>query len=134
MAGLETPTAIDAARAGERVFSQVSDNLVRWIGPDGSQALFARALVLAQAQRSALNAIPAPARSGLFLESLAATVDPQDTNTVTDAAVMILATLIELLGRLIGNDLAIRLVLERAPGVNPSQPRRPVRPGAEFVP
>lgn len=116
MAGVEVPTAADAASAAERAFARVSVSMVRWIGPDGSQALFMRALGLAQAQRPALKSIPPPARSVLVLEPLADTVDPQDTNAVMDAAAMILTTLIELLGRLIGNDLAIRLVGHDSPG------------------
>lgn len=131
MAGVDSPTAAYAAAAGERVFTQVSGNLVRWIGPDGSQALFTRALVLAQAKKPVLKAVPPPAGSAVLLEPLAATVDPQDSNAMMDAAAMILATLIELLGRLIGNDLAIRLVLERSPSLEPSHTRRPVRLGAE---
>lgn len=134
LAGVEMPTAADAASAAERAFAGVSGSLVRWIGPDGSQALFMRALGLAQAQRPALKAIPPPARSALVLEPLAATVDPQDTHAVMDAAAMILTTLIELLGRLVGIDLAIRLVLERSPGLEASHTRRSVRPAVEGAP
>ena len=125
-AGVETATAADAASAGERVFAAVSVSLMQWIGPDGSQALVTRALGLAQAHRPALKAIPPPDQSALVLQQLAATVDPQDTNAVMDAAAMILTTLIELLGRLIGNDLAIRLIGHDSPDRGAAHPR----PGA----
>lgn len=134
LAGVEMPTAADAASAAERAFDSVSVSLVRWVGPDGSQALFIRALGLAQAQRPALKAIPPPVRSALALQPLAATVDPRDTHAVMDAAAMILATLIELLGRLIGNDLAITLLQVRSPGLEASHTRNPGRPVAEGAP
>lgn len=134
LAGVEMPTAADAASAAERAFAALSVSLVRWVGPDGSQALFMRALGLAQAQRAALKAIPSPVRSALALQPLAATVDPRDTHAVMDAAAMILATLIELLGRLIGNDLAIRLLQVSPPGLEASHTRSPVRPVAEGAP
>lgn len=125
LAKVEMPTAAHAASAAERAFAEISVSLVRWIGPDGSQALFMRALGLAQVQRPALKAIPPPARSALVLGPLAATVDPQDTNAVVDAAAMILTILIELLGRLVGNDLAIRLIGHGLPGQGAGPSRRP---------
>src|SRR5688572_21924535 len=62
LARVEAPTAVSAAAAAEVVIHRISDNLVRWVGPDGSQALFARALSLAQAQDPSLTVVPPPAR------------------------------------------------------------------------
>ena len=118
-------SAAHAAAAAERAFERVSINLARWVGPDGTHALFARALVLAQRQSPILRAVTPPTRSALLFDALAASVGPQDTKAVTDATAMILTTLIELLGRLIGNDLAIRLVAESSSGQDEGQAMRP---------
>lgn len=107
-------TAAMVASGAERAFQRLSDSLVSWVGPEGTQALFTRALTLAQAQNPALRAVPPPARAALFLDAFAAE-QRQDAKAVTEGVVLILTTLIELLARLIGNDLAVRLVRETAP-------------------
>lgn len=110
LARVEPPTAVSAAAAAEVAIHRISDNLVRWVGTDGSQALFARALSLAQAQDQSLTVVPPPARSALLLDGLAASAESRDAGTVVAGVVLILASLIELLDRLVGNDLTLRLV------------------------
>ena len=114
LAGVKTPIA--TAAAAERAVQRLANNLVRWVGPEGSQALFTRALVLAQAQNRALKVVPPPARSALFLDALASSAEPHDADLVTDGVMLILTTLVELLTRLIGDDLAAKLVAETSPG------------------
>jgi hypothetical protein len=116
LAGVDKPTPVKVAAAAELAFQRLSDNLVRWLGPDGSHALFTRALALAQAQDRSLHVVPPPARSALFLDALAANAEPHDADAVMDGVAMIMTTLIELLTRLIGEDLTIKLVAETAPG------------------
>ena len=113
--GANPPTAASAAAAAEQSFHRLSDTLGRWVGAEGSQALFSRALALAQAQNPALRVVPPPARSALFLDALAASA-PHDADALTDGVVTIMTTLIELLGRLIGHDLALMLVTDTSPG------------------
>lgn len=131
LAGVDKPSPVAVAAAAELAFQRLSENLVRWLGPDGSHALFTRALALAQAQNRALKVVPPPARSALFLDALAANAEPHDTDAVMDGIVMIMTTLIELLTRLIGEDLTARLVAETAPGQvtggarSPSAERKP---------
>ena len=115
LAGVEKPTPVSVAAAAEVVFQRLSDNLVRWLGSEGSHALFTRALALAQAENRALRVVPPPARSALFLDALAANSEPHDAEAVRDGVVMIMTTLIELLTRLIGEDLTVKLVAETAP-------------------
>jgi hypothetical protein len=109
------PSAAAAAEAAERTLQRLADSLGRWLGPDGSQALLTRALSLAQTRNDALKAVPPPARSALFLDALAARAEPHDAQSVADGAMTILVTLIDLLTRLIGHDLAVRLVAESTP-------------------
>ena len=110
LSGARTPAA--AAAAAERVFQRISANLVRWVGAEGSQALFTRARDLAQTRSDALRVIPPPARSALFLDALVADAEPHDPAPVVEGAMTILTALIELLSRLVGEDLALKLLIE----------------------
>ena len=124
-------TAAGAAAAAERVFQRLSENLVRWVGAEGSQALFARARALAQTRSEALRVIPPPARSALFLDALAANSEPHDAAPVIEGAMTILTALIELLARLVGEDLALKLLTEsgsRWPSSDGRTPSREHRP------
>lgn len=125
IAAVGASSAVDTAHAAERAFQGVSGNLTRWVGPDATHALFARALVLAQRQSPALHAVPPPTRSALLLDAVAAHGGPHDNTAVIDATGMILTTLIELLGRLIGDDLAVRLVAEDRSSRDGVRPPRP---------
>ena len=116
-------SAAETAAAAERVFQRLSENLVRWVGADGSQALFARARSLAQTRSDALRVIPPPARSALFLDALAANSEPHDAAPVIEGAMTILTALIELLTRLVGQDLALKLLTETN-STSPSSGRR----------
>lgn len=116
LAGRDISTPAAAAAAAEIVFQRLADNLVRWVGADGSQALFTRARSLAQAENASLRDVPPPARSALFLDGLAAGTEPHDAGAIIDAAVTILGKLIELLGRLVGDDLAMRLLTDTVLG------------------
>ena len=123
--GLDAPTPINVAAAAERAFHRVSESLAHWVGSDGTQALFARALALAQARDPSLKAVQPPARSALFLDTLAANAEPADGAAVLNGVTLIMTTLIELLTRLVGDDLAVRLVAEAATGQNPDGVRPP---------
>ena len=128
LARVEAPTAASAAAAAEAAIHRISDNLVRWVGADGSQALFARALSLAQAQDQSLTVVPPPARSALLLDGLAASAEPHDADSVVAGVVLILSNLIELLNRLVGNDLTLRLVeTSGVPGPDGARPSRAER-------
>ena len=129
LAERDATTAAAAAAAAEHVFHRLADNLVRYVGAEGSQALFTRARTLAQTENRALRVVPPPARSALFLDALAADAEPHDSAIVIDGAVLILSKLIELLTRLVGDELAVRLLSETAPdrhtnGVRPPSPER----------
>ena len=117
--GVDAPTPINVAAAAERAFHRVSNRLTHWVGPDGTQALFARALALAQARDHSLKAVQPPARSALFLDTLAENAEPGDGAAVLNGVSLIMTTLIELLTRLVGEDLAVRLVAEAATGQSP---------------
>ena len=121
----DAPAPIDVAAAAERAFHRISNGLSHWVGSDGTQALFSRALALAQARDHSLKAVQPPARSALFLDTLAQNAQPDDGAGVLNGVTLIMTTLIELLTRLVGEDLAVRLVADAATGETPDSVRPP---------
>ena len=98
------------AAAAERVCGRVSANLSRWFGTDGTDALFTRAVVRAQAEHPALANVRYSRQSPLCLQGLPETARTHGAAAADDGVAAILTALIELLGRLIGQDIALRLV------------------------
>jgi hypothetical protein len=101
----------------------VSANLSRWFGTDGTDALFARALVRAQADHPALANVRYARQSAGCLEGLADSAHIHGTEAAADGVAAILTALIELLGRLIGQDIAMRLVEQSVPAGAPDDAR-----------
>ena len=116
------------AAATERVFGRVSANLSRWFGVDGTDALFARALTRAKADNPALATVRYSRQSGIAVEGLSESAHIHGPGAVADAAAAILTALIELLGRLIGPDMAMRLVEQ---SVRVDAPEKARVPGKE---
>lgn len=109
----DAPDAVAAAT--DRVFGRVSANLSRWFGIDGTNALFTRALVRAQAGHPALANVRYSGQSAVCLERLAESARSHGADAAADGVAAILTALIELLGRLIGQDIAMRLVEQSVP-------------------
>ena len=93
----------------------MSANLSRWFGIDGTNALFARALVRAQADYPALANVRYSHQSAVCLERLAESARLHGADAAADGVAAILTALIELLGRLIGEDIAMRLLEPSGP-------------------
>ena len=105
----------DVAAAAERVCGRVSANLSRWFGIDGTDALFARAVVRAQADHPALANVRYSHQSAVCLERLAESARLHGADAAADGVAAVLTILIELLGRLIGEDIAMRLLEQSGP-------------------
>ena len=101
----ETPEAI--AAAAERLGTQLRRGLGRWIGTDGYYTLLERAAAATKAAHPTLNPV-SYFRYGAPV-TLAA-VQAHGARAVVDGLVALLAALIELLGRIIGDEMARRLV------------------------
>jgi hypothetical protein len=109
--------------SAERLSMGIVDGLARWFGPDGSRALVARALATARRAHPALHEVRLPA-SGLFTGLPSATVE-DDASAVIDGLVTMIAALADLLGRLLGDDLAVSVLEQSATssaGVTASAP------------
>ena len=100
------PTA-GAQRATERVW----DELSKWTGVDGCHALLTRALALARAENPGLlqNA-RVGSRSRSWLEGIADNSSSVRANPGDDGVESILTALIELLERLVGDQIAINML------------------------
>jgi ribosomal protein S12 methylthiotransferase accessory factor YcaO len=116
------PHGSDTTAAADRVCRRVSDELARWIGHDGCRALFARSLATAQAEgHPVLDAVRTSARSVYCLDGLTASAARYGAAAANDGAAAILSALIELLGRLIGDDMALHLVEQSTPAAEPAR-------------
>ena len=97
-----------AAAACDRLYQDLS----RWVGLGGCHALFTRALAQARAEHPLLGTIQLHARSAPYLEGVAETVEQHGAAATAEALESMLVILIELLGRLIGDEMA-RILIER---------------------
>jgi hypothetical protein len=106
------PLGADTTGAADRVCHRVSDELSRWMGTDGCRALFARALATAQAAgvHPVLEMVRISAGSVYCLDGLTDGALRHGVTAANDGAAAVLSALIELLGRLIGDDLALSLL------------------------
>jgi hypothetical protein len=123
---ISAPAGHETTAAADRVCRRVSDELSRWVGTDGCRALFARALATAQgAGHPALDMVRTSARSVYCLDGLTESATRLGDAAASEGAAAILAALIDLLGRLIGDDMALNL-LETSAAIRP-QTRTRVR-------
>ena len=111
-AELATSVGAGAVHACE----QLSQHLARIIGEMGVRTLLSRSATLTSARFPWLaSAIPRTAAAISPWAALGAAMESQDPQTASDAFVDLLATFIELLGRLIGDALVARLLQELWP-------------------
>ena len=109
------PMADRVARASERL----TVHLARLVGLTGIKTLFHRSLMLASAKFpwlvDAEGGKSGPGEDPF--EALRERLVPQDPDAAVDAFVLVLSTFVELLGRLIGENLVWRLLHEVWPTV-----------------
>jgi hypothetical protein len=96
--------------SAERLGTCVPEALARWFGPYGSLALVSRALVIAEAEQRALSCVTVESTQSPRLAGIAASAERFGSSAMTDGIIALTAALYELLGRLIGNDLAVQLL------------------------
>jgi hypothetical protein len=102
-----------AAAACDRLYRELS----RWVGRDGCHALFFRALAQARIDHPALGKIQLRARAEPYIDGVAGTIIAQGDPATAQALEAMLVSLVELLGRLIGDDMAMKLI-ERSLGAS----------------
>ena len=131
--GSEAPNAADPVAALEWVCRHLGDELSRWFGPYGFHALLTRALAKARVDQPPLAAVRVRSSPDAYLDGLGDAVQGYGVHPATEAFAALLAAFIDLLGRLIGEDLAVNLVSQAtmlsAPDVDD-----PSRPGVDVPP
>jgi len=85
------------------------------MGDDGSSALLARALARTEADHPALTNLRRRNEANIHPDGVVASVEAHGIAAVTAAIEALLAALVEILSRLIGEDMAIRLIDQDAP-------------------
>ena len=98
------------ARAAAAACNDLYKELSRWVGSDGCHALFTRALAQAQTEYPALGQIKLRARSEPYIDGLAETIMAYGDDATAEALKSMLVRLVELLGRLIGDDMGMKLI------------------------
>jgi hypothetical protein len=85
--------------------------LSRWVGRDGCHALFTRALAQARTESKPLEQIELrPGGADAYVEGVAESILSHGDFEVAEALESVLVNLIELLGRLVGENMAAKLI------------------------
>jgi hypothetical protein len=121
-------SAEEVAAVTERTCIQLRAGLGRWIGAMGYRALLDRALALARVEHPALAGLSC---HGGDEEAIAAAVRTHGASDVAAGMVALVAGLVELLGRIIGEEMADRLVEQT--GVQPGSGRKKEKPSLRGV-
>jgi hypothetical protein len=98
------------AAAGDHLYRELS----RWVGPDGCDALFTRALAEARDEHAPLGQIKLCAGSDPYIGGIAETVVAYGDAATAKALEWMLVHLVGLVSRLIGDDMTTKLI-ERSP-------------------
>lgn len=133
---VEAAAPADPVAAAERAARELAQELARSLGPYGVHALLTRALAQARGDHPALAAVRVRAPDAFGLEGLAAATQPHGAGAVTAGVAAVLAALIDLLGYVIGDDMAVNLVSQLTMHPTPTVDARPepVAPGAPGAP
>jgi len=103
----DSNTPEDVAVAATRMCTELRVGLTRWVGAMGYRALIDRALLLARAEHPALGSLSC---HGEAEPVTTAAVRAHSAAEVATGMVALVAALVELLGRIIGEEMAVRLV------------------------
>jgi hypothetical protein len=107
----------DSLGVAEVVGRQLASTLSRWFGPYGYHALLTRALADALVTHPALGSVRVQTPTDPALVGLAEAASTLGVEATMEGVTTVLATIVELLGRLIGEDLAMNLMEQAVPDV-----------------
>jgi hypothetical protein len=105
--GGDATTPEKLAAGAESVFAQLQTGLARWVGAEGVRALTGRALELARPAHPPLGALSGAAVDPQAVEAAARA---HGAGEVATSLITVIATLIDLLGRVVGEEMAVRMV------------------------
>jgi hypothetical protein len=108
----------------ELVLQRLQEHLLGWFGPDGLDALLTRALERTRIVHPILAEVQRPGPGTLRLADMSAAVAAEsgpngklDDNEVVEGIVALLAAILALIGRLIGDDMMRHLVKQIWPAL-----------------
>ncbi|HYN80677.1 MAG TPA: hypothetical protein VES88_04185 [Gemmatimonadaceae bacterium] len=99
-----------SAQLAAAAFDRLYLDLAIWVGFDGCHALFVRALAEARGEDPLLQTIAVRARSSPYLGGVAETIEQHGDRETAEALESMLVILIDLMGRLIGDEMARNLI------------------------
>ena len=105
-AGRATAPA-ELAMAADLMCTRLGEELGRWIGTEGYRTLLERALAGVRAEHPALDGIPCLGGDASAIEEAVRT---RGAGGLSAGLVALVAELVELLGRIIGAEMAVQLV------------------------
>ena len=105
--GLDASAPEEMAAAAEQGCARLRAGLTRWIGSDGYRALLDRALQQARTGHPALAGLQCQAG---HVQGVAAVVGVHGAAEAREGIVELVALLIDLLSRVIGEEMGVRLV------------------------
>ena len=100
----------DVVRVMERVVERLRVHLSRWFGPDGFDALLARALHRARANHDVLREVRNGSQGMLEFGRLAKDLQARPSDEANEVVLALLEAFVILLARMLGDDLAKRLI------------------------
>ena len=106
--GTVRPAAVGAAL--QRTCVRVSETLADTMGEAGCNALLARALARAEVAHPALRQVRLSDDGGVHLDGVVASVEAHGAVAATAAVEALLVALVDVLVRLIGEDMTVRLI------------------------
>jgi hypothetical protein len=107
----------DPLGVAEMVGRQLASTLSRWFGPYGYHALLTRALADARVTHPELGSLRIETPADPTLVGLAEVAEAHGVDATIAGVTTVYAAIVELMGRLIGEDLAMNLMEQAVPGV-----------------
>jgi hypothetical protein len=106
----QSPAAHSAARAAAAATDHLYRELSRWVGHDGCHALLTRALTEARTEWPALRRVHLHPRSDPYVDGVAEAITADGDPATAEALESMIIRLVELLSRLIGEDMTMMLM------------------------
>ena len=102
--------ALDPATSADQMYRALGHTLTRWFGPYGYHALLVRALAETRPAHPALATVSVKGPTDPRLDGIANAAARYGATATVDAMIDVAASVIELLGRLIGEDMAAKVI------------------------
>ena len=114
---------VDHVPAVSHALHHATTELSRWVGPDGCRVLLVRALTRTKQHHPALANVEVVSHSAPVLDGVLESVEQNGEQAVAAGLTTTLVQLFELLRRVIGDDLTVKLAEQITAGATPGAER-----------